>query len=125
MKNQDGSVKAVLIPTGDTRGPPMIELTRSEHGIEHPVGYKARGKWEPEPWGGTGTVPKYYFVFHEFMVLAPTTGPNAEWWRKWMPASQWVKLLEEWCKELQQENGFMKPDLNVKNRKNGRKAGWM
>ena len=30
-----------------------------------------------------------------------------------MPASQWVKLLEEWCKELQQENGFMKPDLNV------------
>ena len=46
-------------------------------------------------------------------MLAPTTGPNAEWWRKWMSASQWVKLLEEWCKELQQENGFMKPDLNV------------
>ena len=61
----------------------------------------------------TGIVPKYYFVFHEFMILAPTSEPNAEWWRKWMPASQWIKLLEEWSKELQQENGFIKPDLNV------------
>ena len=51
------------------------------------------------------------------MIMAPTKSRYflfcGDWWRKWMSASQWIGVLEEWREELKQEEGFIEPDLNV------------